>query len=60
LPTTEQALRCFTLSQSLTNLFIPIHIVRLDERTGNIFMLGGANMEIEIYRNGLWRFIEHD
>jgi hypothetical protein len=60
LPTCEQAIRCLTLSQSLTNLFIPIAIVRFDERTSNVFMLAGANIEIEIYRNGLWRFIDND
>jgi hypothetical protein len=60
LPTPEQALRCLTLSQSLTNLFVTIAIVRFDERTGNLFMLAGDNIEIEIYRNGLWRFINND
>lgn len=43
--------------QSLTNTFTPILLVRLDERTGNLFILAGDNIEIEIYPNGFWRFL---
>ena len=57
MPTAEQGIRCVILSQSLTNTFKAIVVVRLDERTGNLFMLAGDNIEIEIYRNGLWRFL---
>ncbi|WDD35745.1 hypothetical protein PQG02_17360 [Nostoc sp. UHCC 0926] len=57
LPTAEQGIRCVILCQSLTNTFTPIFIVRLDEQTGNVFILAGDNIEIEIYRNGLWRFL---
>ena len=46
------------LCQSLTNTFTSIVIVRLDERTGNVFILAGDNIQIEIYRNGRWRFLE--
>ncbi len=48
---------CITLCQSLTNTFIPIFIVRLDERTGNVFILAGDDIQIEIDKNGLWRFL---
>ena len=58
LPTAEQGIACVILCQSLTNtFFIPVFIVRLDERTGHLFILGGDNIEIEIYRNGSWRFL---
>ncbi|WP_414578117.1 DUF6888 family protein [Anabaena sp. CCY 9402-a] len=57
LPTAEQGIMCVTLCQSLTNTFTPIFIVRLDERTGNVFILSGDNIQIEIYRNGRWRFL---
>lgn len=57
MPTAEQGIRCVILSQSLTNTLTPIFVVRLDERTGNVFILAGDNIEIEIYRNGLWRFV---
>ncbi|BCL36927.1 DUF6888 family protein [Nostoc sp. MS1] len=48
-PTAEQ-LQCLDrLCYQLTNvMFQPIHIVRLDERTLNIFVLAGKNEEIEM------------
>jgi hypothetical protein len=57
LPTADQGIMCVTLCQSVTNTFIPIFVVRLDERIGNVFILAGDNIEIEIYRNGRWRFL---
>jgi len=57
MPTADQGIMCITLCQSLTNSFMPIFVVRLDERTGNVFILAGDNIEIEIYRNGRWRFL---
>ncbi len=55
--TAEQSIRCVILCQALTNAFVPIFVVRLDERTGNLFVLAGDNLEIEIYANGFWRFL---
>ncbi|WP_412458801.1 DUF6888 family protein [Gloeocapsopsis dulcis] len=40
-----------------TKLYLPINIVRMDERTGNIFLLAGEENIIEIYANGRWRYI---
>jgi hypothetical protein len=57
LPTAEQGIMCIALCQSLTTTFTPIFVVRLDERTQNVFILAGDNIEIEIYPNGLWRFL---
>ncbi|MGF2039062.1 DUF6888 family protein [Nostoc sp. ChiVER01] len=57
MPTAEQGIRCVILSQSLTNTFTPIYIIRLDEQTGKCFILAGDNIEIKIYNNGLWRFL---
>ncbi|WP_422614676.1 DUF6888 family protein [Merismopedia glauca] len=57
LPTADQGIMCITLCQSLTSTFTPIYLVRLDERTGNVFILAGDSIEIDIYRNGRWRFL---
>ena len=57
LPTGKQGISCIILCQSLTNTFTPIYIVRIDERTGNIFILAGEDIQIEIYKNGFWRFL---
>jgi hypothetical protein len=57
-PTSEQSLICFILSQNLTTFLLPIFIVRLDERTGNIYILAGEQTGIVINRNGKWRYDE--
>lgn len=35
-----------------------ISVVRLDRRTGNIFILAGNDIQIELYRNAYWRFLQ--
>ena len=49
-------LSCFILSYWATKIYLPIFIVRLDERTGDVFFLAGEETEISIYPNGEWRF----
>ena len=47
-PTAAQLQTLYRLCHLLTNLmFQSIHIVRLDERTLNLFILAGQNEEIE-------------
>jgi hypothetical protein len=48
-PTVEQTMQLFRICQQLTNMYLPIYLVRLDERTSNIIMLAGE--EIEVYIN---------
>ncbi|MGD1858377.1 MAG: hypothetical protein ACFB0E_00200 [Leptolyngbyaceae cyanobacterium] len=52
--TADQAIRCVILCQLLTNTFIPIFLVRLDESTGHVLLLAGDNVD---YRDGFWRFL---
>lgn len=48
-PTTAQLQTLYRLCHLLTNvMFQPIHIVRLDERTLNLFILVGQSEEIEL------------
>jgi hypothetical protein len=54
-PTVEQLKSLYRLCHLLTNvMFQPIHIVRLDERTLNLFLLAGneESLEFEILPNG--------
>ena len=44
LPTSAQTFECFRIYYQLTNLFLDISLVRLDERTSNIFILAGENL----------------
>jgi hypothetical protein len=51
-PTVAQLKSFYRQSQWLTNVaFAPIHIVRLDERTGNLFILAGNEETIELQIN---------
>lgn len=48
-PTEAQLKSLYRQSQWLTNVaFVPIYIVRLDERTGNLFILAGSEESIEL------------
>ncbi len=48
-PTAAQLRKLYELCYTLTNvMFQPIHIIRLDERTGNLFILAGREETIEI------------
>jgi hypothetical protein len=38
-------------------MYLPIVLVRLDERTGNIFILGGEELQVVINRDGEKRFL---
>ncbi len=54
-PTGKQLKSLYRLCYLLTNvMFQPIHIVRIDERTLNIFILAGnyEEIEFEIQLNG--------
>ena len=58
-PTAEQNLTCFIRCQVTTCTFLrPIHIVRLDQRNGVIYVLAGDDLGLVIFRNGDWEFEE--
>jgi hypothetical protein len=45
------------LAQNITCLYqLPIHVIRLDECTNNIFILAGENLGISVFKDGNWRF----
>lgn len=52
MPTPAQFLALFQDSVFLTNAYISIHLVRVDERSGNLVILAGETFQIEIYPNG--------
>ncbi|WP_443029211.1 DUF6888 family protein [Spirulina sp. CS-785/01] len=54
IPTQEQLLQCYILSCWATRFYLPINLIRLDERSQNIFMLIGEDIEVEIKPNGEW------
>jgi hypothetical protein len=38
-------------------MYLPVNIIRVDERTGEVFFLAGEQTAILINRNGMWRLI---
>ncbi|HLP89771.1 MAG TPA: hypothetical protein VK184_14420 [Nostocaceae cyanobacterium] len=59
IPTPQQTREFFFVCVRLSNLLLPINLVRLDERTNQIYILAGQNEEIEIliYPNGKIRLL---
>lgn len=35
-------------------MYLPVYLIRLDKRTGNVVLLIGEEIEIEIKPNGGW------
>jgi len=57
-PTAVQALTCLRVCQMVYNSFLDIHIFRFDEINGYVYILAGDEMEILIFPEGNWRFID--
>jgi hypothetical protein len=43
---------CNELCQELTGFYVPIYLVRIDERTQNLVILAGEEVAIEIQSDG--------
>jgi hypothetical protein len=56
--TTEQALACFRVYQSLSDGYQPIHVFRYNRSTKIVFILAGVteSLEILVLPSGQWRF----
>ncbi|MBD2517115.1 hypothetical protein H6G93_19265 [Nostoc sp. FACHB-973] len=57
LPTTEQALACVRVCQMLPNLYKDIRLFRFDDRTGQVYILAGDELQIIVLSNGIWDFV---
>jgi hypothetical protein len=57
LPTTEQALACVRVCQMLSNLYKDIRLFRFDDRTGQVYILAGDELQIIVLSNGIWDFV---
>ncbi|WP_404800341.1 DUF6888 family protein [Amazonocrinis nigriterrae] len=57
LPTTEQALSCVRVCQMLSNLYKDIRLFRFDDRTGEVYILAADELQIIVYPNGEWEFV---
>jgi hypothetical protein len=57
IPTEAQVWQCYRLCCWATRLYMPVYLVRLDERTEYIIFIAGEETVIEIYPDGNWRYI---
>ena len=57
MPTVEQLKAQYKQCVNVTRFMIPINLIRLDERTGNIYILVGNEIQIEILPNGKVRYL---
>jgi hypothetical protein len=55
-PTREQEIACLRLCVNLTRFNLSIHIVRIDERNGEVYILAGEEVGIIIQTDGIWRY----
>jgi hypothetical protein len=56
LPTVAQCVACTELCQQLTGFYISVDLVMIDERTSNLVILAGEEIQIEIALDGNWEF----
>jgi hypothetical protein len=54
--TTEQAIVGLRLCHNVTNMYQSIQLIRIDERTQDLLILVGTEIEIIVSPNGKWRF----
>jgi hypothetical protein len=45
-----------SLCQSLSNLYLDIHLFRFDEKLEELYILAGVSIGLTIFKNGLWEF----
>lgn len=57
LPTAKQGIACIRICQDLSNFFRNIELFRFNPRTGRIYIFAGAELQIVIFQDGNWRFI---
>ncbi len=56
-PTARQALMCLIICQYLSNFYREIELFRFSDITGNVFILAGDELQILVFRDGTWRFV---
>jgi len=56
-PTTRQALMCVVICQYLSNFYQEIQLFRFSDITGNIFILASDELQILVFPDGTWRFV---
>lgn len=56
-PTPEQLRESYRVCSELTNMFLSVHLIRLDRRTGEVYILAGDGLQVLIRPNGKVRYL---
>ncbi|WP_026795433.1 MULTISPECIES: DUF6888 family protein [Planktothrix] len=56
-PTDKQAQTCLRVCQKLSNYYRDIQLFSINEQKGYVYILTSDNLEIIVYRDGNWEFI---
>ncbi|NMG20273.1 DUF6888 family protein [Brasilonema bromeliae] len=48
---------CVIICQYLSNFYREIQLFRFSDTTGNVFILAGDELQILVFRDGTWRFV---
>jgi hypothetical protein len=51
-PTVEQTMELYKMCQNLTSMYLPINLITIDERTQNLYLLAGQELEVLINPQG--------
>lgn len=57
-PTNEQALACLRVCQMQSNYYRNIELFRFNEQKGYVYIWAGEELQILVFRDGNWRFID--
>lgn len=62
MPTVDQAFACVRVCQMLSNGYRSINLFWYDDSRKIVYIIAGANdgIEIEVYTNGLWKFVNDE
>ncbi|HAZ48503.1 MAG TPA: hypothetical protein DDW76_08625 [Cyanobacteria bacterium UBA11369] len=57
-PTNEQALACLRVCQMLSSYYRNIELFRFNEQKGYVYIWAGEELQILVFQDGNWRFID--
>ncbi|WP_442943288.1 DUF6888 family protein [Nostoc sp.] len=53
----ELALACVRVCQMLSNLYKDIRLFRFDDKTEQVYILAGDELQVIVLSNGIWDFV---
>lgn len=51
---------CLRVCQMLSSYYRDIKLFRFDDKTGQVYILAGDDIQVLVPRNGKWRFVTEE